>query len=175
MKRRSCNWIAAGLLAIAACVSFETSGIAVPDITGTYAATIALTATNEFETRVDTLDAMLRLSPGAGAGEFVGGYTIAPADSGPLGGLVMTDGTVWLLTFGFEPRPIAGVSSILALYAWCDFTRLGAPLTRGTFSSDTLRASVQGSLPCMYQEAGTTLTVHTELLMDLTAVRNITP
>jgi hypothetical protein len=175
MKRRSCNWIAAAFLAIAACVSFETSGIAVPDITGTYAATIALTATNEFETRVDTLDAMLRLRRGAGAGEFVGGYTIAPADSGPLGGLLMTDGTVWLLTFGLEPRPIAGVSSIRALYAWCDFTRLGAGLTRGTFSGDTLRASVQGSLPCLYQEAGTTLTVHTELLMDLTAVRNITP
>lgn len=170
MKRRSRNWIVLAFLA-SGCVSHDTSGIIVPDITGTYSATIALTATDEFETRVDTLHAMLRLNRGATTGAFAGTYTIAPADSGPFGGLVMSDGTVWLTTFGATSKPIAGVLSIRALYPWCDFTRLGAPLTRGTFSRDTLRASVQGALPCLYQLAGTTQIVHTDLLMDLAAVR----
>jgi hypothetical protein len=170
MKRRSRNCIALAFLA-SGCVSHDTSGIAVPDISGTYTATIDLTATDEFETRVDTLHAMLRLNRGATTGTFGGRYTIAPADSGPFGGLLMPDGTVWLTTFGATTRPIAGVFSIRALYSWCDFTRLGAPLTRGTFAHDTLRASVQGSLPCLYQLAGTTQTVHTDLLMHLDAVR----
>ena len=151
-------------------MSLDPSGIAVPNITGTYAATIALTVTNEFEVRRDTLGATLRLRRGA-AGDFTGTYTIAPADSGPFGGIVMADGTLWLTTFGPAARPIAGVSHIRALYSWCDFTRLGAPLTRGTLTGDTLRASVQGALPCLYQLDGSTLITHTDLLMQLDAVR----
>src|SRR2546422_5965562 len=91
MKRRSRRCIVAVLLTSVGCVSLDPSGIAVPDITGTYAATIALTATNEFEVRHDTLVATLRLRRGA-AGDFTGTYTIAPADSGPFGGIVMADG-----------------------------------------------------------------------------------
>src|SRR2546427_51044 len=51
MKRRSRRCIVGVLLTSVGCVSLDPSGIAVPNITGTYAATIALTVTNEFEVR----------------------------------------------------------------------------------------------------------------------------
>lgn len=160
-------------LTCAACVSIDASAVTVPDITGTYAARIAVTATNEFEVRRDTIQATLHLRRG-GSGEFTGRYAIAPTDSGPFGGLVMSDGTVWLTTFGFTPVPMAGVMTFDTLFSWCDFTQLGAPLTRGTLAGDSLHASVQGALPCLYQVNGGTLTVHTDWQMRLDAVRTST-
>jgi len=165
------------LLAIAsltstACVSVDASGVAVPDITGTFAAQITATASNEFEVRAETVQATLHLRR-AGSGNFTGSYAIAPSDSGPFGGLTMADGSVWVTTFGSTPVPMAGVATFKAFYSWCDFTRLGAPLTRGTLSGDSLRASVGGgaALPCLYQVAGSTLEVHTDWEMTLRAER----
>ena len=171
MKRRCRRSLTVACLTCAACVSVDSSGIAVPDITGTYAARIVLTASNDFEVRRDTLQATLHLH-GAGSANFTGVYSIAPSDSGPIGGLVMSDGAVWLTMFGSTPVPMAGVATFNALFSWCDFTRLGAPLTRGTLSGDSLRASVEGgALPCLYQLAGSTLVLHTEWQMQLAAAR----
>ncbi|PYP20213.1 MAG: hypothetical protein DMD54_01100 [Gemmatimonadetes bacterium] len=173
MKRRSHSRLVAVVLAVAGCGSLDAGDVVVPDISGTYVTTIALTLANEFETRSDTLPATLRLRRGAAPGEFVGSYAIAPTDSGPFGGLVMADSTLWLMTFGATYRPLGGVSRIRALYWWCDFSRLGSPLIRGALAGDTLDASVQGSLPCLYQMGGGTLTIHTELRMQLTGVRGL--
>lgn len=171
MKRRCSRSLAVAYLTCAACVSVDSSGVAVPDISGTYAARIAVTASNDFEVRRDTVQATLHLHK-RGSANFSGVYSIAPSDSGPIGGLVMSDGAVWLTTFGSTPVPMAGVATFKAFYSWCDFTRLGAPLTRGTLSGDSLRASVEGAaLPCLYQVAGSTLVLHTDWRMQLDAAR----
>ena len=171
MRLRWHSLLAVASLTSTACVSVDASSVAVPDISGTFAARIAVTATNDFEVRRDTVQATLHLRR-AGSGNFTGSYSIAPSDSGPFGGLVNADGTVWVTTFGSTPVPMAGVPTFKAFYSWCDFTRLGAPLTRGTLSGDSLRASVEGAaLPCLYQVAGSTLVVHTNWQMNLNAAR----
>ncbi len=163
--------LAVASLTSTACVSVDASSVAVPDISGTFAAQITVTASNDFEVRRETVQATLHLRR-AGSGNFTGFYAIAPSDSGPFGGLTMADGTVWVTTFGSTPVPMAGVATFKAFYSWCDFTRLGAPLTRGTLSGDSLRASVEGAaLPCLYQVAGSTLVVHTNWQMNLNAAR----
>jgi len=171
MRLRWHSLLAVASLASTACVSVDASSVAVPDISGTFAAQITVMASNDFEVRRETVQATLHLRR-AGSGNFTGFYAIAPSDSGPFGGLTMADGTVWVTTFGSTPVPMAGVATFKAFYSWCDFTRLGAPLTRGTLSGDSLRASVEGAaLPCLYQVAGSTLVVHTNWQMNLNAAR----
>ena len=162
-------WLAC--LVSTACVSFDASGVAVPDISGTYAARIAVTTSNDFEVRRDTVQATLHLRQ-LGSGNFTGSYAIAPSDSGPFGGLINADSTVWLTTFGPTPVPMAGVATFRTFYSWCDFTQLGAALTRGRLSGDSLHAAVPAAaLPCLYQVAGSTLVLHTDWQMQLDAVR----
>jgi hypothetical protein len=172
MKRR---WVepaaAAALLAALGCVSFDPAGPAVPDITGTYAATIALTLSNEFEIRNDTVAASLALRNTGDRGRFTGTYAVAASDSGPFEGTMLADGTLMLTVFGPPPKPIADVPSIRQLYPWCDFARLGMPPVRGALAGDTLRVSVAASVPCLYQVEGGTLTVHTRLQVALAGVR----
>lgn len=157
--------------ATAACVSFDATGSAVPDVTGTYTATIALTLSNDFEIRNDTLAVSLDLRTTGQRGRFAGSYAIAPSESGVLEGTMFADGTFWLTAFGAPPKPIAGVFSIRALYPWCDFSLLGMPAVRGALAGDSLHASVEGSVPCFYQVEDRTLNVHTRLLFALTGVR----
>lgn len=171
MRQRWHRLPAALFLVCAACVSVDAVGVVVPDISGTYAARILVTAANDFEVRTDTVQATLQLRQ-LGSGNFTGSYAIAPSDSGPFGGLLSADSTIWLTTFGSTSVPMAGVATFRAFYSWCDFTALGAPLTRGTLSGDSLRASVTGAaLPCLYQIADSTLTLHTNWQMQLDAAR----
>jgi hypothetical protein len=169
MRRRWAD--AAAALLVAGCVSFDAAGITVPDVTGTYAASIALTLSNEFETRTDTLRATLNLLNTGDRGRFTGTYAIAANDSGPFGGTMAPDGTLIVGAFGTPPKPIAGVAAVRRLYPWCDWTLLGMPAVRGTLAGDTLRASVPASVPCLYQVNGTTTTVRTDVAFALFAVR----
>jgi hypothetical protein len=170
MKPRWADAAAATLL-VAGCVSFDAAGITVPDVTGTYAATISLTVSNEFETRTDTLRANLSLLNTGDRGRFTGTYAIAANDSGPFEGTMAPDGTLIVGTFGTPPKPIAGVGTVRLLYPWCDWNLLGMPAVRGTLAGDTLRASVAGSVPCLYQLNGTATTAHTDVALALFALR----
>jgi len=172
MKRRWVEPAAAALLAAFGCVSFDPAGPAVPDITGTYAATIALTLSNEFEIRTDTVAATsLTLQDTGDRGRFTGTYTIAATDSGPMEGTIATDGTLKLSLFGPPPKPIAYIRPIRELYPRCDLALIGIPLLRGALEGDTLHFSVQGAIPCLYQVDGVTSTVHTHLDFALAGVR----
>ncbi|MGA2384163.1 MAG: hypothetical protein ABSG61_12095 [Gemmatimonadales bacterium] len=173
MKRRWAEAIATALVAVAAagCVTFDPAGQAVPDITGTYPATITMTLTNEFETRTDTLTGTLALQYTGYRGLFTGTYAIPANDSGSVSGTESFDGTLIVSTFGPPPKPIAAVRSIRELYPWCDWALLGMPAVRGTLAGDTLRASVGASVPCRYQVNGTTETIHTDVAFSLRGVR----
>lgn len=172
MKRRWPEAVAAlaGLLTAAGCVSFDPSGQPVPDITGTYTATIGLTLSNEFETRTDTLAATLTLRGLGFRGLFTGTYAIPPGDSGTIAGTESLDGTFIIATFGPPPKPIAAVQSIRARYPWCDWALLGLPPIRGVLQGDMLRASVGPAVPCAYQVNGSIVTVHTDVTFWLTGV-----
>jgi len=161
----------AALLLAAGCTSFDPSGQPVPDIAGTYAATISLTLRNEFETRTDTLAARLTLRGLGYRGLFTGTYAIPPGDSGTVAGTESFDGTFIIATFGPPPKPIAAVQSIRALYPWCDWALLGLPPIRGALAGDTVRATVGPSVPCSYQVNGGTVTVNTTVVFSLAGVR----
>jgi hypothetical protein len=166
-------WIeaAAALLLAAGCVSYDVAGPPVPNITGSFAASVTLSLSNQFEVRNDTLEAVLQLRDTGERGLFTGTYVFAPSDSGAVDGSVAADGTLILSAFGPPPKPIAGVAPFRRLYPWCDWALLGMPPVRGRLAGDTLRASVQGSVPCFYQVNGTTEYVHTQFGFTLTAVR----
>ena len=173
MTRRWADAVApaAAALLAAACVSFDPAGAPVPDITGTYATTITITLSNQYETRSDTLAATLALRYGGYRGMFAGTYLIPPSDSGAVTGTMASDGTLVIDTLGPPPKPIAAVASIRRLYPWCDWTLLGLPPVRGALAGDTLRASVSPAVPCYYQVSGGTQVVHTEVGFDLMGVR----
>jgi len=162
---------AAVLLAAVGCVSFDAAGPAVPDMTGTYATTITLTLSNDFETRADTVVASFALRNTGERGRFTGTYAIAVVDSGPIAGAMAVNATLVIDTLGAPPKPIAGVKTFRLRYPWCDFTLLGMPALSGALAGDTLRASVTAALPCLYQVNGATLTVHTDLDFELRGVR----
>jgi hypothetical protein len=170
MTRR---WIEAAVaLALAGgCVSYDPAGPAVPDVTGAYTTTIALAVSNEFETRNDTLVATLVLRDTGNRGIFTGTYAIAPDDSGPVEGSMAPDGSLIVGVFGPPPKPIAGVASLRGRYPWCDWALLGMPPVRGSLRGDTLRAAVQGSVPCSYQVNGTTRSVYTTFGFAMTGIR----
>ena len=171
MKRRWVEAAAAALIAALGCVSFDPAGPAVPDITGTYAATIALTLSNEFELRTDTVAASLTVQGTGDRGRFTGTYTIAATDSGPMEGTMLADGTLRLTVFGPPPKPIAYIRPIRQLFPWCDLALLGMPPFRGALEGDTLHISVEASIPCFYQVDGVTLNIHTQLGFALAGVR----
>jgi hypothetical protein len=171
MTRRWADAAAVALLAATACVSYDPAGPVVPDVTGAYSATIALSISNEFETRSDTLAAALALRNTGNRGIFVGTYAIAASDSGPVEGSMAADGSLIVSVFGPPPKPVAAVASIRRVYPWCDWALLGMPPVRGSLAGDTLRATVQGSVPCLYQVNGMTRSVYTTFGLALTGVR----
>jgi len=170
MKRR---WRSAAVAALvtAGCVSFDPAGPPVPDITGLYTVTVALTLTNEFEIRNDTLMGTAKLRDTGYRGRFEGTFAIAPDDSGPFEGALQTEGEMLVTSLGPPPKPIAGVQHIEQLYSWCEFALLGMPPVTGTLAGDTLRVAVDASVPCLYQLAGVTQTVHTQLQFRLSGTR----
>jgi len=160
--------------AVAACASLDPAGPLVTDVTGQYAGVMAIHIANEFETRDDTLRAVVSLQGNMLPDRrvFVGQYTIAPSDSGGFDGEFRTDSTFLLTEFGHPPKLIAGVPSIRELYPWCDFTLLGLQPAYGGVRGDSLNAAMQGSLPCSYHlEGGFVLVTSTALTLSVVAVR----
>ena len=169
MTRR---WASLAALAAAGCVSFDPAGPPVRDISGTYTATIVTGIENQFEARSDTLAAVLTLRNTGYRGQVTGTYRLASGEAGPFGVTLDTEDTLIVTDFGLPPKPIAGVTAIRNLYSWCDFTRLGIGPIPGVFRNDSLFATGQGSVPCLYRlGGGFLLNVHTEVFLSIAAAR----
>ncbi len=158
-------------LAVLSCVVYDPAGPPVPRIDGTYATRIVVSLANEVEIRSDTFAAEITLRGTGYRGQFVGTYHIASDDSGPIGGAEILDGSLTVMEFGTPPKPIAGVASIVALYPWCDFPRLGTGPMPGSLRADTLVVDGRGSVPCIYQVGGQVLNRVTEVRVQLAGVR----
>ena len=169
------RWLsAAPLLAAAGCVGYDPAGPPARDISGTYGAVIVMQIANEFEVRSDSFSATLDLRGNLPDNHrlFTGTYRIAPSETGPFDGELRSDSTFLLTDFGTPPKPVAGVLAIRARYPWCDLTLLGLGPILGTFRSDALDMSAQGSMPCFYRLGGGLLqNVHTEILLSIAASR----
>jgi hypothetical protein len=153
------------LILICACVAYDTAGVPVPSIDGTYATTIAVSYANYLELRSDTLTAMITLRDIHYRGRFEGTYRTALGDSGLVAGAERPESTLVVDIFGAPPKPIAYVVAIRQLYPWCDFPRLGIGPLFGRLRADSLVLDVDGAVPCFYQfptpvEVATTVSVH---------------
>ncbi len=161
-------------LAAAACVSFDPAGPPARDISGNYGAVVVMRITNQFEARSDSFAATLDLRGNLPDNHrlFTGTYRIAPSDTGPFAGELRSDSTFLLTDFGTPPKPVAGVAAIRASYPWCDLTLLGLGPILGTFRSDRLDMSANGSMPCFYGLGGGFVqNVRTDIVLSIAASR----
>jgi hypothetical protein len=143
----------------------------VPQLAGTYTATIAVAFSNYIELRSDTLRATLVLHDRNYRGQFDGSYQTSFGDEGQFAGAERPEGTLTVTVFGSPPTPIAYVMGLRRLYPWCDFPHLGAGPLSGQRRVDTLLISGRGSVPCFYQISDTALQAGTELRLSIVAVR----
>lgn len=159
------------VLALAACVAYDTAGPPVPSIDGTYATRIAVSFANDLELRTDTLLAWITLRDIHYRGHFEGTYRTALGDSGLFAGVERPESTLVVDVFGAPPKPIAYVLALRVLYPWCDFPRLGTGPLTGRLRSDSLLLDGQGSLPCRYDLGGGPFELKTDLQLRLVGVR----
>jgi hypothetical protein len=132
---------------------------------GIWQVRVAIAFDNQIEVRSDTLRGELTLRDTHYRGRFTGSYRFG-ADIGAFGGVIRPESTLIVNEFGGAPMPIAAVDTLLRLYRWCDFTRLGTGGLPGRLSGDTLRIDGFAMLPCVYAlhdrqvDIGTTLAIH---------------
>lgn len=153
-------------------MSFDPSAPGGPEIEGVYTATVMTRIANELETRSDTFAATLWLGSTGTHGAFAGSYRIvASPDSGPVRGEFLdSDGRLLITTLGDHARRLVGVTTLRALYDWCEFPQLGLSPLLGQLAGDTLRISAQGSLPCVY-DLGVPVRAHTDFSISISALR----
>jgi hypothetical protein len=159
------------LAPVAACVAYDTAGVPVPSVDGTYVTTIAISYINYLELRGDTLTAWITLRDLHYRGRFDGTYRTALRDSGQFAGAERPEGTLVVNVFGAPPKPIAYVTGVRQLYPWCDFPRLGTGPLLGRLRGDSLLLDGEGSVPCFYQLAGTAVEIATTLRLHLVGIR----
>ena len=155
---------------ICACVAYDTAGLPVPSIDGTYETTIALSYANSLELRSDTLTAFITLRDIHYRGRFEGTYRTALGDSGLVAGAERPESTLVVDVFGAPPKPIAYVVAIRQLYSWCDFPRLGIAPLFGRLHADSLLLDVEGAVPCFYQFP-TPVEVETTVRVQIVGIR----
>ena len=171
MTVRRRRWTLTLPLGVAACVAYEIAGPPVPSIDGTYASIISVRYTNSLERRSDTFSASIALHDTHFRGNFDGTYHTAFGDTGRFAGTERPEGTLVVTDFGAPPKPIAYVMGLRQLYPWCHFPPLGAGQLTGRLAGDSLMATAQGSLPCVYQLDSVRLEVRTALQVQIVGVR----